>query len=122
LRKLLTPAPPELRARYMAGLPERRWENPRAYTIEPEDLLARFRPLPDGEEGGREGVEMPSFDRFRVVNRSDPFPETDGELTFRREGLGWRLVAMKRGFEEFPEGSPHNSWFDRLLLWLRHRD
>jgi hypothetical protein len=122
LRALLASVSPELRARYMAGERERRRDRPEEFTFGPRDLLLHFSPPRYGGEPGREGIEMPSFDRFRVVDRSDPYPDPDGELGFRREGFGWRLVAMQRGYEEFPDGPPRNSWFDRLLRWLRHRN
>lgn len=61
-----------------------------------------------------ERIAVRSPNIFQLHDRSDRYPRPAGSLTFRRHGLGWKLVAIGPGDEEFPE-EPPPAWWRRVL-------
>jgi hypothetical protein len=119
--KLMALAPAEVRDRVEADIERRMTADAVDRVSGPEwiELIFGRDPYPGWASGapdtGRsERIAVRSPDLFQLHDRADPYPRPAGDLTFRRRGLGWKLIAIGPGGEEFPE-KPPPAWWRRVL-------
>ena len=119
--RLLAIAPDEIRNRVEADIARRHTQAELDRRASPQRVLGIFRHYPTyvgwasgvaERTGRRERIAVRSPNRFHLHDRNDLYPMPEGDLTFRRDGLGWKLVAIGPAMDEFPADAPP-AWWER---------
>jgi hypothetical protein len=120
--KLAAMAPPELRALVEADTRRRHTAAQADWRSSPEWIRRIFGREPTSwgwasgapETGRRERIAVRSPDEFHVHDRDDRFLRPEGDLTFRRHGTRWKLVAIGPTPDELLLDEPPTRW-ERFL-------